>query len=59
MSTRPSDADKDPDNSNAPTDADHAAAGDGTLQGSVPAGASPDQLREIAENPPTDDGGTG
>jgi hypothetical protein len=58
MSSRPP-AETDQDETEAPTDADHAAAGDGTLQGSVPAGTSPDQLRDIAENPPTDDGGTG
>jgi hypothetical protein len=56
MSSRPQ---SDPKGTDAPTDADHAEAGDGTLQGSVPAGASPEQLRDIAEHPPTDDGGTG
>ncbi|WP_294392998.1 hypothetical protein [uncultured Sphingomonas sp.] len=43
----------------APTDAAHAAAGDGTLQGAIPAGLTPEQLAELVESPPTDDGGTG
>jgi len=47
------------DPSGAPTDAAHAAIGDGTLQGSAPAGVAPDELHKIASSRPTDDGGTG
>ena len=45
--------------SGAPTDAAHEAVGDGTLQGSVPAGLTPEELLKIAESDATDDGGTG
>ena len=43
----------------APTDKAHEDAGDGSLQGSVPAGLTTDELLEQAESPKTDDGGTG
>jgi hypothetical protein len=43
----------------APTDAAHEAVGDGTLQGSVPAGLTPDELMKIARSDRTDDAGTG
>jgi len=43
----------------APTDAAHDEAGDGTLSGSIPAGLSADQLRDIAASDRTDDAGTG
>jgi len=43
----------------APTDAAHDEAGDGTLSGSIPAGLSADQLREIAASDKTDGTGTG
>jgi hypothetical protein len=46
------------DASGAPTDAAHVAVGDGTLQGSIPAGLSPDALREIAEEGKPDNSGT-
>lgn len=45
--------------SGAPTDAAHQAAGDGTLQGAVPAGLTPEELLKIADGDATDDGGTG
>ena len=53
----PDDAEHTP--SGAPTDAAHQAVGDGTLQGSVPAGLTPEELLKIAESDATDDGGTG
>lgn len=43
----------------APTDAAHREAGDGTLDGSVPAGLTADQLHERAKHGPRDAGGTG
>lgn len=43
----------------APTDKAHQDAGDGTLTGSVPAGLTADELQRQAEQPRTDDGGTG
>jgi hypothetical protein len=43
----------------APTDEAHREVGDGTLQGSVPAGLTADQLRKLAEGGQRDDGGTG
>lgn len=43
----------------APTDQAHEDAGDGSLQGSVPAGLTADELEKMAETPKTDDGGTG
>lgn len=43
----------------APTDKAHEDAGDGSLQGSVPAGLTTDELLEQANAPKTDDGGTG
>ncbi|WP_043832323.1 hypothetical protein [Muricoccus aerilatus] len=43
----------------APTDQAHEDAGDGTLSGSVPAGLSSRELRELAESGKTDDAGTG
>ncbi|MBI0534563.1 hypothetical protein D9599_03130 [Roseomonas sp. KE2513] len=43
----------------APTDQAHEDAGDGTLSGSVPAGLTSRELRELAESGKTDDGGTG
>lgn len=43
----------------APTDEAHQDAGDGTLTGSVPAGLTVDELQKQAEQPKTDDGGTG
>jgi hypothetical protein len=42
----------------APTDAAHQEAGDGTLTGSVPAGLTPDQLKERAERHGRDDPGS-
>ncbi|MBW8910564.1 MAG: hypothetical protein JF564_01390 [Sphingomonas sp.] len=45
--------------SGAPTDRAHAAVGDGTLQGAIPAGLTPEQLLKIAKAAPTDDAGTG
>ncbi|WP_340316515.1 hypothetical protein [Rhizorhabdus argentea] len=45
--------------SGAATDQAHAAAGDGTLQGAIPAGLTPEELLKIARAEPTDDGGTG
>lgn len=42
----------------APTDQAHEDAGDGTLSGSVPAGLSSRELRELAESDKTDDTGT-
>jgi hypothetical protein len=42
----------------APTDATHQDAGDGSLTGSVPAGLTPEQLRERAERPGRDDPGS-
>ena len=42
----------------APTDAAHQEAGDGTLTGSVPAGLTPDQLQERAEESGRDDPGS-
>ena len=42
----------------APTDRAHQDAGDGTLTGSVPAGLSLEQLREVANTDKTDDSGT-
>lgn len=42
----------------APTDAAHRAVGDGSLLGAVPAGLSPDELRELAENPGSQEPGT-
>jgi len=43
----------------APTDEAHHEAGDGTLDGSVPAGLTTEQLRERAKHGPRDSGGTG
>ncbi|TPG59090.1 hypothetical protein EAH89_06975 [Roseomonas nepalensis] len=43
----------------APTDEAHEEAGDGTLSGSVPAGLSSRELRDLAKGGKTDDGGTG
>lgn len=43
----------------APTDQAHEDAGDGTLSGSIPAGLTSRELRELAESGKTDDGGTG
>jgi hypothetical protein len=44
----------------APTDEAHAEVGDGTLQGSVPAGLTPDALNDIADKSDGDvDAGTG
>jgi hypothetical protein len=43
----------------APTDEAHRDAGDGTLQGSVPAGLTTEQLRKRAKSGQRDDGGTG
>ena len=42
----------------APTDAAHQKAGDGTLTGSVPAGLTPDQLKDKAEEIGRDDPGS-
>ena len=42
----------------APKDAAHRAAGDGTLTGSVPAGLTPEQLKERAEQGDRDDPGS-
>ena len=43
----------------APTDKAHQDAGDGTLTGSVSAGLTADELQKQAEQPRSDDGGTG
>jgi hypothetical protein len=43
----------------APKDQAHLDAGDGTLTGSVPAGLSSRELRELAESDKTDNSGTG
>jgi hypothetical protein len=45
--------------SGAPTDKAHEEAGDGTLQGSIPAGLSLDELQKIAEDDQSVDSGTG
>lgn len=45
--------------SGAPTDKAHAEVGDGTLQGAVPAGLTPEELRKIAESDVTNSPGTG
>jgi hypothetical protein len=42
----------------APTDAAHQDAGDGSLTGSVPAGLTPEQLKQRAEQPGRDDPGS-
>ncbi|KKC24641.1 hypothetical protein [Sphingomonas sp. SRS2] len=56
---RPSTDDAEHTPAGAPTDKAHEAVGDGTLQGSVPAGLTPEELLKIAESDATDDGGTG
>ena len=43
----------------APTDQAHQDAGDGSLTGSVPAGLTTDELRELANSNKPSDGGTG
>lgn len=73
-SPRPDEADKEPDDSarggplsseethtegGAPTDKAHRDAGDGSLTGSVPAGLTPDELRQVAEDDKTVEPGTG
>lgn len=45
--------------SGAPTDKAHLEAGDGTLQGSIPAGLSVEELEEIAESDQSVESGTG
>ncbi|MFN3944137.1 MAG: hypothetical protein ACK4K7_04320 [Allosphingosinicella sp.] len=45
--------------SGAPTDKAHRAAGDGALTGSIPAGLSIRELREIAEDDRSVETGTG
>ncbi len=42
----------------APTDKAHQDAGDGTLTGSTPAGLTPDELEDRAEEGPRDDPGS-
>ena len=42
----------------APTDAAHQKAGDGTLTGAVPAGLTPDELKDKAEEIGRDDPGS-
>ena len=43
----------------APTNAAHADVGDGTLVGSVPAGLTPDEMTEIANQDQAVESGTG
>ncbi|MES2712181.1 MAG: hypothetical protein V4653_11400 [Pseudomonadota bacterium] len=43
----------------APTDEAHQRDGDGTLQGSVPAGLTAEQLHERSKSGERDSGGTG
>ena len=43
----------------APTNAAHAAVGDGTLAGSIPAGLTPEEMETIATGDQPADGGTG
>ena len=45
--------------SGAPTDRAHLEAGDGSLQGSIPAGLSIEELNEIAESDQSVESGTG
>jgi len=45
--------------SGAPTDKAHLEAGDGTLQGSIPAGHSIEELQEIARDDQSVESGTG
>lgn len=52
-------AEKDTTKQGAPTDKAEKEAGDGTLTGSVPAGLTVDELKQQAEKPVADDGGTG
>jgi hypothetical protein len=42
----------------APTNAAHAAVGDGTLTGSVPAGLTPEEMEAIANDDQRAEGGT-
>ncbi|MFC0385006.1 hypothetical protein [Muricoccus vinaceus] len=56
---KPAEGDETHTEGGAPTDAAHEEDGDGTLSGSVPAGLSSRELRELAESGKTDDGGTG
>jgi hypothetical protein len=44
--------------SGAPTDKAHLEAGDGALKGSIPAGLSIEELRQIAEEDQSVDSGT-
>ena len=43
----------------APTDKAHLEAGDGTLQGSIPAGLSIEELEQIANDDQSVESGTG
>ena len=43
----------------APTDQAHQDAGDGSLTGSVPAGLTAEELRDLANSNKPSDGGTG
>lgn len=45
--------------SGAPTDKAHLEAGDGTLTGSIPAGLTPEELMEIANDDQSVESGTG
>ncbi|MFC7734760.1 hypothetical protein ACFQX4_02700 [Roseomonas sp. GCM10028921] len=57
-SPQPSGGDKAHTEGGAPTDQAHEEAGDGTLSGSVPAGLSSRELRDLANSDKTDDTGT-
>lgn len=52
------DTDKTTTPQGAPTDAAHQAVGDGTLTGSIPAGLTPKQLEERAQDGKRDDAGS-